>query len=234
MSYLSDGNTERIYKVTNTGIVPALIKHLGNPFLSILIPVLRTLGNIVTGDENQTNLVLENHGVIGKLFELLNHEKKAVRRETAWTLSNITAGTPEQIEEVIGHSSNITFLINLAEKDAPEVKREAAWVLSNATKHGIPEQIHKLLQAGLIPCFTNLLTEPDNKTLIVVLEGINNILDMGAKIAIETKTSNPVLEELEREGAIPRIESLQEHPNNDIYQRALKILENHFEIEDVI
>jgi len=69
--------------------------------------------------------------------------------------------------------------------------------LSNATKHGVPQQIDRMLQSGLIACFTSLLESADHKTVIVVLEGINNILDIGAKIAIENNSSNPILEELE-------------------------------------
>jgi len=51
LSYLSDGNESRIDMVLNTGVVPSLITLLKHPYLSILIPCLRTLGNIVTGSE---------------------------------------------------------------------------------------------------------------------------------------------------------------------------------------
>jgi hypothetical protein len=234
MSYLSDGDEHRINMVIQTGIVPALVKHLDNPFLSILIPILRTLGNIVTGNETQTNLVLGVSNVITKLFKLLNHEKKAVRRETCWTLSNITAGTAEQIEYVISNPSHISHLIAIATSDTTEVKREAAWVLSNATNHGVPDQLLKMLQCGLLDCFTTLLDSEDSKTVIVVLEGLNNILNCGAQIAIQHRSENPFLIELEEKGAVPKIEKLQEHPSHEVYQKSLKILENHFELEDVL
>lgn len=69
---------------------------MDHPFLSILIPSLRILGNLVTGDDKQTNFILE-HGILRKLIILLCHEKKPVRREACWTLSNITAGNANQI-----------------------------------------------------------------------------------------------------------------------------------------
>jgi len=51
MSYLSDGDENRIDLVIKTGVIPTLIKLLDHPYLSILIPTLRTLGNIVTGND---------------------------------------------------------------------------------------------------------------------------------------------------------------------------------------
>jgi len=92
LSYLSDGNESRIQNVVDTGVIPSLIKLLDHPFLSILIPSLRTLGNIVTGSDVQTHEVLKQ-GALEKFIKLLSHEKKAVRREACWSLSNITAGT---------------------------------------------------------------------------------------------------------------------------------------------
>ena len=54
LSYLSDGDNSRIDIVIETGVIKALIGLLKHPFLSILIPCLRTLGNIVSG----TNLLI--------------------------------------------------------------------------------------------------------------------------------------------------------------------------------
>jgi len=51
MSYLSDGDEERIQLVIETGVISALVKHLDHPYLSIVIPCLRSLGNIVTGTD---------------------------------------------------------------------------------------------------------------------------------------------------------------------------------------
>ncbi len=51
ISYLSDGDEARIDLIIKTGIIPHLIKLLDHPYLSILIPSLRTLGNIVTGND---------------------------------------------------------------------------------------------------------------------------------------------------------------------------------------
>lgn len=85
-----------------------------------MIPTLRTLGNLITGSDQQTNEVLKA-GALDKFFSLLNHEKRAVRREACWTLSNITAGDEEQISLVTNNPAYIEKLIALINSDSPEV-----------------------------------------------------------------------------------------------------------------
>ncbi len=45
-------------------------------------------GNVVTGNDKQTNYVLEQ-GILGKLANLLTHEKKPVRREVNFYFDQI-------------------------------------------------------------------------------------------------------------------------------------------------
>lgn len=63
-------------------------------------PALRSLGNIVTGTDEQTQCVL-NAGALVMFPGLLRHHKPNIQKEAAWTLSNITAGKDTQIQEVI-------------------------------------------------------------------------------------------------------------------------------------
>jgi importin subunit alpha-1 len=63
-------------------------------------PALRSVGNIVTGDDVQTQTIL-NCNVLAALSSLLSSSKETIRKETCWTISNITAGNPTQIQAVI-------------------------------------------------------------------------------------------------------------------------------------
>merc|ERR1711874_796307 len=60
----------------------------------------RTLGNIVTGNDAQTDSVLAAMAVPG-FAKLLQHPKMNIVKEAAWTISNITAGNHNQIQVVI-------------------------------------------------------------------------------------------------------------------------------------
>jgi hypothetical protein len=57
---------------------------------------LRTIGNIVTGDDSQTQIAIEN-GLVPAFIYLLQHNKKTVRKEACWVLSNITAGNASHV-----------------------------------------------------------------------------------------------------------------------------------------
>ena len=77
-----------------------MVKLLCSGTLSVVTPSLRSLGNIVTGSDTQTDAVV-NAGALPKFGELLRHPKMNIVKEAAWTISNITAGNVEQIQKVI-------------------------------------------------------------------------------------------------------------------------------------
>lgn len=62
--------------------------------------MLRTVGNIVTGDNAQTQTMLDG-GIILSLLGLLSHSNKGIRKEACWALSNIAAGTSDQIQAIM-------------------------------------------------------------------------------------------------------------------------------------
>jgi importin subunit alpha-2 len=100
-SYLTDGPNEKIARVISTeGVVPQLVSLLGHSNVSIVTPSLRTIGNIVTGDDTQTQLVIES-GALKPLRNLLHHSKAQLVKEATWAISNIAAGTEKQIQMLI-------------------------------------------------------------------------------------------------------------------------------------
>jgi hypothetical protein len=57
LSYLSDGTNDKIQAVIEAGVCHRLVELLLHPSPSVLIPALRTVGNIVTGDDLQTQVI---------------------------------------------------------------------------------------------------------------------------------------------------------------------------------
>lgn len=232
LSYLSDGDEKRIQLVINTGVIPAMIKHLGHTLISIVIPALRTLGNIITGSDDQTNEVIKQ-GAVPAIFNLLNHQRKHIRKEACWTLSNITAGNSQQVAYIVNTDKFLEKLVTVMKTDHPEIRREAAWVLSNATHKGAPEEIKKMFDIGIFDIFVEMLDTQDSKTLQVVLEAINNILKCGEQF-FEFDGENIFLVKFDQLGGMQKLEKLQMHQNQEIYDRAFKIMEKYFEIEEII
>ncbi|RHN64703.1 hypothetical protein MtrunA17_Chr4g0071971 [Medicago truncatula] len=99
ISYLSDGTNDIIQEVIEAGICGRLVELLLHPSPSVLIPVICTIGNIVTGDDMQTQAII-NHGSLSCLLSLLthNHNNNSIKRKVCWTISNITAGKREMIQ----------------------------------------------------------------------------------------------------------------------------------------
>jgi len=63
-------------------------------------PALRAIGNVVSGDNEQTDYALDL-GILTRLRQLLVDPRHNTRSEASWTVSNITAGSPVQIQRVM-------------------------------------------------------------------------------------------------------------------------------------
>ena len=108
------------------------------------------------------------------------------------------------------------------------------WILTNAIHRCSLDQMVKFAQAGVLDCFCTLLkNSEDAKILEVVLDGINNILRQGDKLANRTGQENPFMMDLEQKQLISRIEELQRHPSVEVYHAAMNLLEKHFDLEDI-
>ncbi|KAI4349889.1 hypothetical protein L6164_010432 [Bauhinia variegata] len=233
LSYLSDGPNEKIQAVIEAGVCPRLVELLLHPSPTVLIPALRTVGNIVTGDDTQTQFVIDNQA-LPCLFQLLtqNH-KKSIKKEACWTISNITAGNRAQIQAVI-QANIILPLVNLLQISEFDVKKEAAWAISNATSGGSHEQIQFLVSQGCIKPLCDLLTCPDARIVTVCLEGLENILKVGEAdkergLHGGVNIYAQMIDECE---GLDKIENLQTHDNNEIYEKAVKLLERYWAEEE--
>eukprot|EP01114_Cavostelium_apophysatum_P014708 TRINITY_DN387_c0_g1_i1.p1 TRINITY_DN387_c0_g1~~TRINITY_DN387_c0_g1_i1.p1 ORF type:complete len:521 (+),score=156.63 TRINITY_DN387_c0_g1_i1:124-1686(+) len=230
LSYLSDGSNDKIQAVIEGGICRRMVDLLIHPSYTVQTPALRTVGNIVTGDDLQTQMII-NVAALPCLLALLNSPKKGIRKEACWTISNITAGNKTQIQAVI--DANIMQpLIELLSNAEFDIKKEAAWAISNATSGGTPEQIRYLVNQGCIKPLCDLLACPDSRIITVALEGLENILKVGERDAKAGNMVNAYASYIESAEGLDKIETLQNHQNNDIYEKAVKILETYFNAEE--
>ncbi|RAL42074.1 hypothetical protein DM860_011857 [Cuscuta australis] len=230
LSYLSDGTNDKIQAVIEAGVCPRIVELLLHTSPSVLIPALRTVGNIVTGDDVQTQVIIDNQA-LGCLLNLLTQQyKKSIKKEACWTISNITAGNRDQIQAVI-NAGIIGPLVYLLQNAEFEIKKEAAWAISNATSGGSHEQIKFLVAEGCIKPLCDLLACPDPRIVTVCLEGLENILKIG-ETEKDADGVNAFAQLIDEADGLEKIESLQSHDNNEIYEKAVKILETYWLEED--
>jgi len=232
LSYLSDGTNDKISAVIQSGVVPRLVQLLSHPRVTVQTPALRSVGNIVTGNDHQTQVVLDN-GALPALLELLSNPKKAIRKETCWTVSNITAGSTPQIEAVCA-AGIIPKVVELLKSATFDVKKEACWAISNATSGGTAKQIMHLVECGCIKPLVDMLESHEAKIVTVALEGLENILKSGAKLGEEHGQENIYLAMVEEAGGIDKIDLLQESVKDEVYTKAMSVIEQFFGGEQVI
>lgn len=222
LSYLTDGTNEKIELVVNSNVVPNLVNLLCSGNLQVVTPALRSLGNIVTGSDTQTDSVV-NAGALQKFGELLRHSKMNIVKEAAWTISNITAGNTAQIQKVID-AEVLLPLVNVLRAGDFKAQKEAAWAVTNLTSGGTIQQIVSLCASGVIKPMCDLLDASDERTVCVILDGIMNILSAAQKQGEGDKVA-AVIEECE---GLDKIENLQTHENEEVYQKALEIIDTFF------
>ncbi len=240
ISYLSDGSNEKIQTVIESGVVRRLVELLrylyvlifSHPSYSVQTPALRSVGNIVTGDDAQTQVVI-SCGVLAALGNLLSSPKEGIRKETCWTISNITAGNANQIQSVID-SNLIPPLISVLARGDFKSKKEACWAISNATSGALsrPEQIRYIVSQGCIRPLCDLLTIGDNKIMQVALDGLENILKVGELDKPQTNNVNQMAVYIEEAGGMDKIHNLQLHDNGEIYKKAYSIIDKYFNEEE--
>ena len=183
LSYISDGSGKKIQTLVAQGVIPRLVELLEypfllplyrNPVLGVAVPALRTLGGVLTGDDQQTQVAVDS-GIIPQLGKMLKAANATVRKEAAWALSNITAGNVEQINAVI-RAQIMETLIELAVQDTFDVRRECIWAISNASSGASAEQAQFLITSGGVDSLCSILGTNEARTLAIALEGLENFL----------------------------------------------------------
>uniref|UniRef100_W5M682 Importin subunit alpha n=2 Tax=Lepisosteus oculatus TaxID=7918 RepID=W5M682_LEPOC len=231
LSYLSDGPNDKIQAVIDASVCRRLVELLMHSDYKVVSPALRAVGNIVTGDDVQTQVIL-NCSALQSLLHLLSSPKESIKKEACWTISNITAGNRAQIQMVID-ANILPALINILQVAEFRTRKEAAWAITNATSGGSAEQMRYLVEMGCIKPLCDLLTLMDSKIVQVALNGLENILRLGEQEAKRNGSGvNPYCALIEEAYGLDKIEFLQGHENQEIYQKAFDLIEHYFSPED--
>ena len=91
LSYLSDGPNEKIQAVIDSGVCRRIVELLMSSQQSVISAALRAVGNIVTGDDIQTQVII-NCGALPCLLMLLSANKESIRKEVISYFSSTKLG----------------------------------------------------------------------------------------------------------------------------------------------
>lgn len=233
LSYLLDTRDPRqIDEIVSAGVCVRLVDLLVHQNPVVQNPALRSVGQIIAGTHQQTEVVIQS-GVLTPLLKLLSHPKVPIKKEACWVLSNIAAGTVDQIQSLLTHGF-IEPIINLLTAGEMEVKRECAWALSNAVIGGNADQIEFIVAKGCVKALCDLLDVKEQNVVQIALEALECILATGDQAKERMAMSeNPYVRLVEEADGCPKLEQLQlSKPESEIYKTVIRILTCFFQTEE--
>lgn len=147
------------------GLVSKIVELLKSDSIRALTGALRTVGNIITGTDEQTTAILD-FDVLDDLSVLVNSNIHQISRECLWILSNVAAGTPEHITRLFSIDGLTESIFRLCSDQSPRKRKEAYWIMVNAMM-GSPAPLYQhLLGGGLAQIIVQLMKENLDQALL--------------------------------------------------------------------
>ena len=170
-------------------------------------------------------------GILTNANLLLNHKKKSIRKEAHWLLSNIAAGTNEQVTQLFqrGNIKLIETVIQSATDAQWDIRKEAIWVLSNICTGGLTDHVQMLVQLDVFVPLCSVLTLSDSKITMIAMDAIESILKVGKQLGLESYSRF-----LDEADGIDKLEELQQHDSDQVYEKALKIIDTYLSVAEEI
>merc|ERR1719482_1803631 len=210
--------------------LPTLAQLIYSPDEEVLTDACWALSYLSDGPNEKIQAVIEA-GVCRRLVELLMHPSPSVQTPALRTVGNIVTGDDLQTQIIINFSA-LPCLHALLGNPKKGIRKEACWTISNITAGGTPMQIKFLVQQACIPPLCELLSVADVKIIIVALEALENILKVGDAESKQMGGHNLMANHIADSEGLKKIEDLQQHDNNDIYEKAVRVLETYFGVDE--
>uniref|UniRef100_A0A8C2KR82 Importin subunit alpha n=1 Tax=Cyprinus carpio TaxID=7962 RepID=A0A8C2KR82_CYPCA len=201
----------------------------------ILADACWALSYLSDGPNEKIQAVIDS-GVCRRLVELLLHAEYKVVSPALRAVGNIVTGDDLQTQ-VILNCSALQSLLHLLSSPKESIKKEACWTISNITAGNRAQiQVHACFTGCdntlNMMCYVHLLTLMDSKIVQVALNGLEKILRLGELEAKRGGGINPYCALIEEAYGLDKLEFLQGHENQEIYQKAFDLIEHYFNTED--
>lgn len=217
--YLTDGPNERIDFVIKNFDITRFVELTSHFSEKVRIPALRIIGNIVTGNDVQTQCILNCKG-LASLNHLTKSVNSQIRKDACWAISNITAGTTLQIQEVIDSNIFPEILKIIKNDQDNQVKKEAIWIFGNALSCGSNAQIKYLYEMNILPFLCKLVNSNDADIVQISLDSILSLITYSFNINNQEIT-NQISSEFE---ALKQIEKLTKSSQKSVFEKAVNII----------
>jgi importin subunit alpha-1 len=158
------------------------------------------------------------------------YSQKVIKKDTCWILSNIAAGNKNQISALFQNFESNALVAKLVKCafDAPwEIRKEAVWAVCNILTCGTDRHMECVVSVNGIQALCNVLqVQQDASLLLAVMDAFEKLLE-----ADENYERNYQMT-MDECGGIDHLEELQQHPNNDVFEKASNIILLYFGATD--
>ncbi|GAB2229663.1 hypothetical protein Drorol1_Dr00013913 [Drosera rotundifolia] len=232
--YLSALSNIAASMMVKSSVVQLLAERLATSnSLQMLIPVLRSLGNLVAGEPRTTTDVLVPGSeftdyAVAALVKCLKSEHRVLKKEAAWVLSNIAAGYIQHKQSIYS-SEAVPVLLHLLSTAPFDIRKEAGYVIGNlcvmpteGSKKPdiIVEHLVSLVAGGCLPGFVDFVRSADMEAARLGLQFMELVL-RGIPYG-----EGPKL--IEGEDGIEAMERFQFHENEDLRIMANRLVDTYF------
>nr|XP_043612656.1 importin subunit alpha-9-like [Erigeron canadensis] len=216
-----------------TDLIQVLVDQLAaSNSLHSLIPLLRSLGNLMAGDAYTTNVLVPGQeitdSIIRSLSKCLKSEHRIVKKEATWVLSNIAAGSIAH-KQLICKSEASALLLQLLAAAPFDIKKEVAYVLGNlcvapADGSGRPnlllDHLVPFVRNGCLRGFINLVRSADLEAARIGLHFI--------ELVLRGMPNGEGQKHVEVADGIDAMERFQFHENEDLRVMANMLVDSYF------
>ncbi|ORX69861.1 ARM repeat-containing protein [Linderina pennispora] len=162
-AYLAASSSEsQVNKLLASGAIEQLLDYAGTvdpPDVS-LIPIIRTLGNIVAGTDAQTHAVVRLPQFVPLIVRCIkSSNSRAVEKESLWVLSSVTATKPD-IDAFVS-AGIVDELTKIVETQNFDIRKEAAFSLLNIAIAG--QRLEELPNERLVSAFVEFIKSQDQE-----------------------------------------------------------------------
>lgn len=223
----TDRNIDVIVNLEGGVLLHRLVQLLRSTNQKYTLPLLKVLGNMASGTDDHVDKLLQLN-FLDAIIPYLSHSKPQTRKEACWILSNIAAGTNSQARLFVANNGIVSGVLNqMNRSNAFEVRREARFIITNLVNKKRVDIIRPFIQGGVLELLFDNVCEVDNvfvfeslKCLEKIFETIPNQLDL-------------VRDRIDSVSGVDRLEALQEHQDDKIYNTALVMLQKYFGFEEI-
>lgn len=231
INYASQGDSDAVERVISAKFGPVIIENCDSSEFDIRLPAIKALGNILSGNVHQTELML-NLDVLSKISNLLRSDDTLIRKEAYWALSNITAGSSKQIERAVNNNVIALAMKGLVDTEL-EVRKEAGWVFSNICIKGHYNISLGLVHIGILSYLSEALHKDKDPDLLKnLIEIAKRLLKNAAKKSDFETYTNIFPQLFESSGCLDALTRLLDHGSRYVYEPIQEILRDHFDYEE--